>query len=47
MIIIKVLYDNGNNSLVKIHRIARKNKKHLSEMSTQEIMNTCFGLCRK
>lgn len=47
MRIIKVIYDGGNNGLVKVARLAKKNGKRLCEMSSAEIMNCCFGLARQ
>lgn len=35
--IIKVLYDNGQNGLVKLSKAASKDKKRLSEMSAEEM----------
>lgn len=46
MRIIKVIYDDGNNGLVKVHRAAKKNSKRLYEMSSKEIMHCCFGLAK-
>lgn len=46
MTMIKVLYDNGSNGLVKVSRAAKKNGKRLYEMSSTELMNCCFGLFR-
>ena len=43
---IKVIYDNGNNGLVKVSRAAKKQGKRLCEMSAQEIMATGCGLFR-
>lgn len=47
MTIIKTIYDNGSNGLVNVMRTAHKNDKKLSEMTSQEIMSTCFGMIRK
>lgn len=47
MTIIEPIYDNGNNGLVNVMREAHKNGRKLCEMSSQEIMSTCFGMCRK
>lgn len=46
MRIIKVIYDNGSNSLVRVHLQAKKQHKRLCEMSAQEIMATGFGMFR-
>ncbi len=41
MSVIKVIYDDGSNGLVKI----KKNKRS-AQMISQEIVSTCFGLFR-
>lgn len=46
MKIIKVIYDNGSNSLVKVHHVAKKSRKRIADMSAQEIMLTGFGMFR-
>lgn len=46
MKIIKVIYDDGSNNLVKVHRAAKKNHKRVADMSAQEIMQTGFGMFR-
>lgn len=46
MKIIKVIYDNGSNGLVKLHREAKKNHKRIADMTTQKIMQTGFGMFR-
>lgn len=45
MKLIKVIYDNGSNGLVKVARRGRKSKR-IAEMSSKEIINCCFGLFR-
>lgn len=44
MTIIKPIYDNGNNGLVKIMREAHKNGKKLSELSANELARVCCGM---
>lgn len=44
MTIIKPIYDNGSNGLVKVMRNAHKNNKKLSEMSANEIARFCFNI---
>lgn len=46
MRLIKVIYDNGSNGLVKVAKEARKQGKRIADMSAQEIMATGFGLFR-
>lgn len=46
MTIIKVIYDDGNNSLLKLQRQAKKQRKKLSNMKTTEIINSLFGQYR-
>lgn len=43
---IMVIYDDGNNGLVKVSRKAKKDGKRLYEMSAKEIMATGCGLFR-
>lgn len=44
--LIKVIYQNDEAQLVRVMRIAHKNKKRLCDMSAKEIMNTGFGMFR-
>lgn len=44
MIVIKPLYDNGSNGLVKITKAAHKQGKKLSDMGTNELARMCCGL---
>lgn len=44
MIIIKPLYDNGQNGLIKITREAHKHGKKLTEMSASELARMCCGM---
>lgn len=46
MKIIKVIYDNGSNGLVKLSRESKKNHKRIADMSAQEMMLTGFGMFR-
>lgn len=43
---IEVIYDDGNNGLIKVDRKAKKNGKRLYDMSATEIMATGCGLFR-
>lgn len=46
MRIIKVIYDDGSNSIVKVQRKMKKQGKNLCDMSTVEIMSSLFGQFR-
>lgn len=47
MRIVKVIFDDGSDTLVKVHHVAKKQHKKLCEMASQEIMMTGCGLFRK
>lgn len=42
--IIKVIYDDGNNTMVNVLRDMRKSKKNLKDMSANELARKCFGM---
>ncbi len=44
--LIKVIYQNDEAQLVRVMRVAHKNKKKLYDMSAKEIMDTGFGMFR-
>lgn len=46
MRIIKVIKDDGKATMVKVMREAHKQKKCLTEMTSEEIAKTCFGMMR-
>lgn len=46
MTLIKVIYDNGQNGMVRVMRQAKRNNKRLHEMSSEEIVRTGFGMFR-
>lgn len=46
MKVIKVIYDNGNNSLVKVCRMAHKNGKCLTNMDHDELNKLSSTIAR-
>lgn len=44
MRLIKVIYNDGSNGLVKVHRKAKQNRKKPYEMTAQEITATGCGI---
>lgn len=43
---IQVIYDDGSNGLIRVAREAKRQKKSLKDMTSEEITKTCFGLFR-
>lgn len=46
MTLIKVIYDNGESTMVKVMREAHKNKKCLADMPSKEMTKILSGLVR-